>query len=124
MSTTTSLIKQIRSLPYADMMLVATEIRDRIKDLTQQQIEAVVLANILSRLQEAEIPASEQTTEEERVLRELFRVKRVISVTRKNQGWHLNIPTVSGSDVLGTDLRGMLGMMLDQVITLHVLTKK
>jgi hypothetical protein len=124
MSTTTSLIKQIRSLPYADMMLVATEIRDRIKDLTQQQIEAVVLANILSRLQEAEIPASEQTTEEERVLREIFRVKRVISVTRKNQGWHLNIPTVSGSDVLGTDLRGMLGMMLDQVITLHVLTKK
>jgi hypothetical protein len=106
------------------MMLVATEIRDRIKDLTQQQIEAVVLANILSRLQEAEIPASEQTTEEERVLREIFRVKRVISVTRKNQGWHLNIPTVSGSDVLGTDLRGMLGMMLDQVITLHVLTKK
>jgi hypothetical protein len=124
MSTTTSLIKQIRALPYADMMLVATEIRDRIKDLTQQQIEAVVLANILSRLQEAEIPASEQTTEEERVLREIFRVKRVISVTRKNQGWHLNIPTVSGSDVLGTDLRGMLGMMLDQVITLHVLTKK
>lgn len=124
MSTVAHLIKQIRALPYADMMMVAEEIRDRIKALTQQQIEAVVLANILSRLQEGEIPISEQTTEEEKVLREIFNVKRTISVSKQGPGWQIEIPTVPGSQVLGKELRGMFPMMLDQIITLHVLTKK
>lgn len=124
MSTVSHLIRQIRALPYSDMMMVAEEIRDRIKALTQQQIEAVVLANILSRLQESEIPLSEQTSEEEKVLREIFRIKRTISITKTGPGWTIDIPTVPGSQVLGKELRGMFPMMLDQIITLHVLTKK
>ncbi len=124
MSTVAHLIKQIRSLPYADMMMVAEEIRDRIKDLTKQQIEAVVLANILSRLQEAQIPVSEQTSEEEKILRDIFRIKRTISVAKQGPGWTIEIPTLPGSQVLGKELRGMFPMMLDQIITLNVLTKK
>lgn len=124
MSTVAHLVRQIRSLPYSDMMMVANEIRDRIGDLTQQKIEAVVLADILSRLQEGEIPPSEQTTEEERILREIFKVKRTVSVSKTGPGWTIEIPTVPGSQVLGKELRGMFPMMLDQIITLHVLTKK
>lgn len=124
MSTVAHLIRQIRALPYADMMMVAEEIRDRIHTLTEQKIEAVVLANILSRLQEGEIPISEQTTEEEKVLREIFKIKRTISVSKTGPGWTIEIPTVPGSQVLGKELRGMFPMMLDQIITLHVLTKK
>lgn len=124
MSTIAHLIRQIRALPYSDMMMVANEIRDRIGDLTHQKIEAVVLADILSRLQEREIPISEQTTEEEKVLREIFKIKRTISVSKTGPGWTIEIPTVPGSQVLGKELRGMFPMMLDQVITLHVLTKK
>lgn len=124
MSTVSHLIKQIRALPYSDMMMVAGEIRDRIKDLTEQKIEAVVLADILSRLQAHTIDTSEQTKEEEKILREIFNVKRTISVAKQSKGWAIGIPTVPGSDVLGTELRGMFPMMLDQIITMHVLTKK
>jgi|SRR5262245_14052051 len=124
MSTVAHLVKQIRALPYSDMMMVAAEIRDRIKDLTEQKIEAVVLADILSRLQSQSIDSSEQTKEEERVLRQIFNVKRTISVAKQGNGWAIGIPTVPGSDVLGTELRGMFPMMLDQIITMHVLTKK
>lgn len=124
MSTVAHLIKQIRSLPYSDMMMVANELRDRIKDLTEQKIEAVVLADILCRLQSQTIDTSEQTKEEERVLRAIFNVKRTISVAKQGNGWTIDIPTVPGAQVLGTELRGMFPMMLDQIITMHVLTKK
>lgn len=64
MSNVSNLVRQIRSLPFTDMMLVAEEIRSRISDLTQQKIEAVVLANILSRLQEGESPIMTPTLED------------------------------------------------------------
>ena len=124
MSNVSSLVRQIRAMPYQDMMLVAEEIRSRICDLTQQKIEAVVLANILSRLQEGESPITEQAAEEERVLRDIFRVKRSIAVARTGPGWLIDCSTLPGAQVAGKDLRALFPMLLDQVITLHVLTKK
>lgn len=126
MSTVAHIIKQIRALPYADMMVVTGEIRDRIHDLTQQRIEANTLAEILSRLNTGnKLAASDETKEEEKVLREIFRIKRALSVQRHgNGGWAVEINAVPGSQVVHTELRAAFGMMLDQIITLHVLTKK
>ena len=123
MSTMRRLIKEIRALPYADMMIVAEEIRERIKDLTEQKIEAITLAGILSRLQEKEIDLTEQTREEERVLKEIFRRKSAITIVRKGDGWMLDSAAVAGAQVINKELRGAFPMMLDQIITLHVLQK-
>lgn len=119
----THIVKQLRSLPYADMMLVVEEIRERIKDLTEQKIEAVVLAGILSRLSEGAVDIDAATQEEERVLKEIFRRKLNVSIVRHGTGWQVDIPSVPGAQVIGKELRSLFPMMLDQIITLHVLQK-
>ena len=123
MSTVAHLIKQIRSLPYNDMMMVAEEIRDQIKDLTQQKIEAVVLAGILSRLSQGETPIEEMTKEEEKILTEIFRRKTQLLITRHGNGWKIDLPAVAGGQVVGKELRALFPMVLDQIITLHCLQK-
>lgn len=116
-------VKQIRALPYADMMMVANEVKDRIKDLTSQKIEAVVLADILSRIQPGDIPVSDATKEEEKILNEVFRRKVSLSIQRLDKGWEIGVSVLPGSNVVGTELRPMFGQLLDQVITMHVLSK-
>lgn len=124
MSAVRHLIKQIRALSYGDMMTVTGELRDRIDELTKHRIEANVLAEILTRLNEGKVSASDETVEEEKVLREIFRVKRALSIQRNGAGWTVEINNVPGSQAVSTELRHALNMMLDQSITLHVLTKK
>lgn len=125
MSAVSSLIKQIRALPYADMMMVAEEVRDRIGELTHHKIEAVVLADILARLQPGDVNSSDATREEEKVLKDIFRRKYSLTIQRHgSNGWAIDIPAVPGARVVSTELRQAFPMMLDQVITLHVLTKK
>lgn len=118
------LVRQIRALPYNDMMMVANEIRARIGELTNQQIEAVVLADILARLAPGDVATSMATQEEEKVLREIFRVKRTITVQRHEKGWHVDIPTLPAGSIYNTELRSAVPLLLDQIITMHVLSKK
>jgi hypothetical protein len=124
-SAVSKLIREIRALPFSDMMLVAEELRDRIHGLTQHHIEAIVLAEILSRLQEGALPSEkQQSAEEEKVLRQIFNMKRSLNIQKWGLGWSIEVPTVAGSSVVGPELRPLFPMMLDQIITLHVLTKK
>jgi hypothetical protein len=123
MSAITHVVKSIRALPYADMMLVAEEVRDRIQGLTQHRIEAIVLADILARIKPNTVTLQETTDEEEKVLREIFRVKRSLTIQRQGVGWIIDVPTVPAGQVIGVELRPMFNMMLDQIITLHVLQK-
>lgn len=118
------LIRQIRALPYNDMMMVANELRDRIDELTHHKIEAGVLADILSRLQAGTVKPSDATLQEEKILREIFSRKRQITVSRKGNGWEIDVPSLLGAQVLGTELRPMFQMQLDQIITMHVLSKR
>ena len=118
------LIRQIRALPYNDMMMVANELRDRIGELTHHKIEAVVLADILSSLQAGQIALSDATLQEEKILREVFSRKRQITVSRRGGGWEIDVPSLPGAQVFGTELRPMFPMQLDQIITMHVLSKR
>lgn len=118
------LIRQIRALPYNDIMMVANELRDRIGELTHHKIEAVVLADILVRLQAGTVKPSDATLQEEKILREIFSRKRQITVSRKGNGWKIDVPSLPGAQVLGTELRPMFPMQLDQIITMHVLSKR
>lgn len=118
------LIKQIRALPFADMMVIAEELKARIGELTRHQIEAVTLAQILTRLEANTLELSDSTKHEEKILKEIFNVKRTLTISKRNQGWELGIQTLPASTVLGTELRPMFPMLLDQIITMHVLGKK
>ncbi len=124
MSAVRHVIKQIRALSYPDMMAVTGEIRDRLSELANARVEADVLAQILCRLNEGRLSSSEETLEEEKVLREIFRVKRAMSIQRTGNGWTVEVNNVPGSQAVAPELRQALSMMLDQIITLHVLTKK
>jgi len=123
MSQITHIVKQIRALPYADMMIVAEEVRDRIHDLTQHRIEAIVLADILSRIKPPTESVDAATVEDELILREIFRVKRSLTIAKHGKGWEIDIATVPGAQTMGLELRPLFNMMLDQIITLHVLQK-
>lgn len=124
MSAVRHVIKQIRALSYPDMMAVTGEIRDRLSELANARVEADVLAQILCRLTEGRLSSSEETLEEEKVLREIFRVKRAMSIQRTFSSWTVEVNNVPGSQAVAPELRQALSMMLDQIITLHVLTKK
>lgn len=123
MSNVTHLIRQIRALPFNDMMLIAEELRARIGELTEQKIEAVVLAGILTRLSAGVGEMPDPVKEDEAVLKDIFRVKRQLIIQRHGRGWQIDVPTVPGAQVVGQNLREMFSMMLDQIITLHVLKK-
>lgn len=124
MSTMRRLIKEIRALPFYDMMLIAEEMRARIGELTEQKIEAVTLAGILSRLQEKEVDLTASAKEEEKVLREIFRRKVSFTIQRHGtNGWVLDCSSVPGAHTVATELRAAFPMLLDQIITLHVLQK-
>lgn len=123
MSNVTHVIRQIRALPFNDMMLVAEEIKSRIGELTQHKIEAAVLAGILSRLTDGKGELTDVVKEDEAVLKEIFRVKRQCIIQKHGKGWQIDVPTVPGAQVVGQNLREMFSMMLDQIITLHVLKK-
>ena len=123
MSNVTHLIRQIRALPFNDMMLIAEELRARIGELTEQKIEAVVLAGILTRLSAGVGEMPDPVKEDEAVLKDIFRVKRQLIIQKHGKGWQIDVPTVPGAQVVGQNLREMFSMMLDQIITLHVLKK-
>lgn len=116
-------IKQIRALPYSDMMLMASEIRDRVGELTQQKIEAVMLADILARINPGNLALIDLAQEEEKVLRDIFRAKRAMSIQKMDKGWSIGITNIPQASAVGPELRPLFGQMLDQIITMHVLTK-
>lgn len=123
MSTNLSqLTKQIRALPYADMMLVAEEIVVRLNSAKDDKLNAQMVATALAGIAIEPLSQSEVTKQEDVILGKIFSRKRTISITRRTNGWEISVPTLPASSVVGTELRPMFPMMLDQIITMHVLS--
>jgi hypothetical protein len=127
MSSIENLTRQLRALPFCDMMQVAEELRERLMAQAPQDgfVQPVNLAKILSQLSTTDISLSEGTQADEKVLKRIFSRKRTFSISRQGTaGWDMFCSTLPGSNVLGTELRPMFGLMLDQIITFHELGKK
>ena len=116
--------KQLRSVPYVDMMELAGAIAAQLNERKlQSEVPPELVAAVLSSLID-NVPALSQTTiNDEKILREVFSRKRTLTVQRKGHGWELDCSTLPGSQVLGQELRSLFGLMLDQIITLRVLSK-
>lgn len=122
-----ALIKQLRQLPYADMMELAEVVREQ---LVKRHADAGIsvigqrsIADVLSAIQIGSVPQSEVTTAEQRILREIFTRKRQVTINKQGAGYAMEILTVPGSQVLGTDLRVIFPQMLDQITTLSALKR-
>lgn len=114
--------KQIRQLSYADMLLVAEELRALLAEHAKQALDAHFVAQSLVTLAHKPISMSDATKAEEAILAKVFSRKRQVSITRRSAGWEINVPTLPASNVVGTELRPMFHLLLDQIITMHVLT--
>ena len=120
--STLTLAKHLRALSYADMMILARTVSERIAQRPPGPIDAPLIADILSDLQIQGL--QEATLQEEKILREIFSRKRTINVVRANAGWEIDVPTLPSGQVFGIELRPLFGLQLDQLITFHVLNKK
>lgn len=115
------LMKQVRVLSYQDMMVVAEELAKTLREKKQDKLDGHVIATALLGLS-VNIPgASEITQRDNEIIRKIFSRKRQILVSPRRAGYELEVSQYNGSQVVGTDLRVMFPMLLDQIVTLHVL---
>lgn len=113
MSTLNQLLKAIKELPYADMMLVAQALHD------QLDVEADIIANALAKLDIGKVDYQNMAAREEEILKEIFRRKAAMLISRHGGGWQLDARAIPGGHVVTTELRQAFPMMLDQIVTLH-----
>lgn len=115
------LMKQIRALSYQDMMLVADELSKVLAAKQLDKLNGHMIATALLGLTLVPPDSSDQTKRDELLLGKIFSRKRQINVTRHTTGWELQVPSLPASQVIGTELRVMFPMLLDQLVTMHVL---
>jgi hypothetical protein len=115
-------IKQLRQLPYADMMKVAGEL-SLVLNRGQKNTRAVQeIAAALSELSTMHIDDSVSTQQENKILREMFRTKRTISIKEFNGGFNIELSTLRGH-MMHKDLKQGLGQMLDTLVAARALEK-
>lgn len=112
-----TLLKNLDAMPYSEMMVLARYLE---KQMPGCNLTSELVASVLS---EAKAGLSENKTEqqEQKILLQVFSRKRTINIKKFNTGYAIEVPTLPGSTVTGTDLRAMLGQMLDQIVTVEVL---
>lgn len=113
-----SVMKEMRQLNYADMMVLAEELAKQVP----QNPTANHLASILIQLDVAPAEMSDLEKQEDKILREIFKVKRQLIVKHDN-GFSMGIPTLPASTVIGVSPRAMFPQLIDQIVTMHALVK-
>lgn len=118
------LTKHIRNLPFSDMVRLAEDLRVEIQKRKQDDLDAYIVAHALINACSTESELSELTQNEERVFKSVFARKRQITVVRDGSHWKVELPSMTGTQVIGTELRATIGQMLDAAATVHILTRK
>lgn len=113
-----TICKNLAQLPYDEMLLLAQYLSENLDPLMLKRPE--VVASVLSRARHDLTQHSSQDHEKQ-LLSQAFARKRVVSVKTLGTAFVIEIPSIPGTVVTGTDLRAMLGQMLDQVVTMEVL---
>ena len=115
-------IKQLRALPYADMMQVASQL-SLVLNRRENPLHSVQdVAAALSELSTMHVDDSVVTQQENKLLRELFRTRRSITVKEFNGGFNIELSTLRGH-VMHKDLKVGLSQMLDTLVAAQALKK-
>lgn len=114
-------LKQLRALPYADMMIVARELKAMLPVVGHiDNLAPNDIAGALSRLASMPLEDAPNTTAEHKMLRQIFGRRRSISIRECNGGFELQLQTLNAT-VLHKDLKVGLGQLVDTVVAARAL---
>lgn len=114
-----TIAKNLRAMPYNEMMHLAQHVSQQLKSAgVRDPVTPELLAGILSHIS---VPRSEVADKESKILLKAFSRKRQVNIKKFNTGYAIEVPTLPGSTVTGTDLRAMFGQMLDQIVTMELM---
>lgn len=113
-----TIAKNLRAMPYNEMMDLAKQIHKGLTAVGAKSCSPELLAGILSHIS---APPSASAEKEAKILLQAFTRKRQVNIKKFNTGYAIEVPTLPGSTVTGTDLRVMFGQMLDQIITMELM---
>ncbi len=117
-----ALTKQIRNLPFVEMMEIAKNLCTELEKRGEEDVDALLVAQALIAAVSGPVKISDLTANEERLFRKMFSRKRALTVAYDGC-WKVNLSNVSGANAQGTELRATLAQMLDSAIMIHILTK-
>jgi hypothetical protein len=124
MSQLDDLRKRIRSLPYADMLQLTTELCTQLSQVKHPatKLNSHQLADALLAASNVAVDESDQTLIEEEAFSKIFKVQRAVQISKqKPRGWELNFKSIPGSNSVGAQLRPLWNQSLDQIVTLHLM---
>jgi hypothetical protein len=117
-----NLTKQIRNLPFTEMLEIAKNLCVELDKRGEEDIDAFLIAQALIASVSGPMTVSDLTANEEKLFRKMFSRKRAVTISYDGC-WRVNLANVAGASSQGTELRATLSQMLDSAITIHILTK-
>jgi hypothetical protein len=118
----TTLLQQIRTCPYSDMMLIARELAKRLEEHKRDKLDAAVLAEAMNSLTDIKLPHIDAGSKQENeILQRVFKSQRSIKVTRLPGGYRLDISGSNGATVQNADLKVGLTQLIDTLLVAHAL---
>jgi hypothetical protein len=117
-------VRQLRVLPYADMMVVARALTQTLSDQQKASgtkvIDPMHVAEALLQLSKMKIEDSPNTTQEHKIAQDIFTRRRSISIKAVNGGFQFDLSTCNAS-VMNKDLKTGLGQLIDTIVTAQAL---
>lgn len=117
------LMRDLRDLPYEDMLKVSTALAEAAGGVYSPHHFADCLMKVRSKLADLQTEA----TVEERAIRDMVGSRRrgfTIKVGKQPKGWTAYIEEFSGVSVAqAADARTAISHALDQTVTAHLMTK-
>lgn len=117
-----NLTKQVRNLPFSDMLEVAKNLTEELQKHSEADIDAFLVAQALIAAVSGPMTVSDMTAQEEKIFRKIFSRKRALTVSYDGC-WKVDLSTISGVNAQGTELRATMSQLLDSAVTIHILTK-
>ena len=117
-----NLTKQIRNLPFTEMLEIAKNLCVELDKRGEEDIDAFLIAQALIASVSGPMTVSDLTANEEKLFRKMFSRKRAVTISYDGC-WRVSLANVAGASAQGTELRATIGQMLDSAVTIHILTK-
>ncbi len=109
-------LKELRKLPYSDMMQVAKALSEEMDNV----YSANKIADDLATVSQMKIADSGSTQVDQKIVRKLFGRKRSISIRPDGAGYRVSVPTLN-VNTSHTDLRSALTHVIDIAVTAEAL---
>lgn len=112
-------LKQLRMLPYEDMKNLAIELRNAMAGKAPQ-LNELIIADGLASVSKLEIADGIISTSDQKIMRELFRQRRSMSIKELNGGFQIELQTLHVS-VLHRDLKIGVHQAIDTAVAARAL---